>query len=170
MPAYPRPRRSDFSDRTVKNALTGDLERLQMSAVGRNIRLRDATGCSATRALDWFSPSATWKNCGTSSNWHTGQGRVRVLDPLYPLQVGATGLYWRSARSHTGKTSVRTTECRVTDAVTIAIGSRPENAFVVKCDDGRVERTTWYAPGAGPLAYHEAKKGRSPREAWVVAR
>lgn len=141
-----------------------------MRASGGRIRTEDAAGCRSTRLMDWFSPSVAWEGCGPSSKWRTGRAKVGVRDRLYPLEVGAKGRYRRWATAHTGETSVRTTDCRVTDAVTLDLGSRRTDAFVVACDDGRIERTTWYAPGEGPLAYRETHKRRGVREAWVVAR
>ncbi|MEO1331563.1 MAG: hypothetical protein AAFW46_18080, partial [Pseudomonadota bacterium] len=114
-------------------------------------------------------PSDSWAGCGSSKTWHTAQATVRVIDPLYPLQVGATGVYERSATSSiTGATSVRRSTCRVTDAVAVErAAAAPTPAYVVVCDDGRIERTTWFAPGVGPVAYREARKRRGLRKAWV---
>lgn len=170
MPPIVAPSRSEFFDRTVENRLSGGSETLRMHASGRRIRIESAAGCRSTRLLDWFSPSVAWEGCGGSDDWRAGRAKVGVRDPLYPLEVGATGRYRRWATSHTGETSVRTTDCRVADAVTLDLGGRRADAFVVACDDGRIERTTWYAPGEGPVAYREAHKRRGLREAWVVAR
>lgn len=137
---------------------------------GNGMRVKEADGCTWTRDRDWFSPSDSWAACGSSDDWHTASARVRVLDPLFPLRKGATGAYERRAVSHSGKVSTRTTRCEVTDAVALVRpGGARTPAFVVVCTDGRVERTTWYAPGEGPLAYREVHERDGVRDAWVVA-
>ncbi|MEM6489580.1 MAG: hypothetical protein AAF677_15145 [Pseudomonadota bacterium] len=169
MPSWPRPRRQEFRDRDVRDLLTGSEVALGLSASRNRLRIVDASGCRSTRPLDWFSPSTAWEGCGTSRNWHTAEAEVTVERSIYPLQVGARGRYTRRATSHTGRTSERTTECRVRDAVTVDLGLRRADAFEVRCDDGRIERTTWYSPGEGPIAYREAHVERGLRKAWVRA-
>lgn len=125
--------------------------------------------CRSTRLKDRFSPSVTLAGCGSSHDWHTARATVRVRESLYPLGVGAKRRYQRSAMSHTSAWSQRTTDCEVRDAVTLDLGRRLADAFEVSCDDGRIERMTWYAPGKGPIAYRETHHRRGVREAWVLA-
>ncbi|MEM9783379.1 MAG: hypothetical protein AAF899_13005 [Pseudomonadota bacterium] len=146
---------------------TGD-EALRVRRFGNGYRVREANGCVWTRIPDWFAPSDSWAACGDSANWHTASARVEVLDPLFPLEIGATGRYRRAATSFTGKTSTRTTDCTVTGAVTLTTpGGRTTPALVATCSDGRIVRTTWYAPDLGPVAYREVHDRRGPRQAWV---
>jgi len=158
-----------FRSRRIRNLLTGREELLEIAPRGAHVAITDETGCRSIRPRDWFSPSLSWAGCGSSEEWHTAEAEVRVEDPLYPLRLGATGVYERHAVSHTGKRSTRTTTCEVTDTVAVDLGSREAPAFVVECDDGRILRTTWYAPTEGPVAYREVHKKRGLREAWVVA-
>ncbi|MEM7496853.1 MAG: hypothetical protein AAF371_02530 [Pseudomonadota bacterium] len=160
--------RSELGNRRVRDLMDGGTVVLEMSASGSRLRLVEADGCRSTRLLDWFSPSLAWADCGNSKHWHTAEARVGIEASLYPLRPGATGRYRRSAVSHTGRKSERVTDCRVTDAVTVDLGARVADAFEVVCDDGRIERTTWYAPGEGPVAYREAHRERGLREAWVL--
>lgn len=142
IPPHPDPEPSEFSDRAVENRLTGERAVLRMRASARRLRITDATGCRATRLLDWFSPSVAWEGCGRSDVWHTGRAKVGLRDSLYPLEPGATGRYQRWATSHTGDTSVRTTDCRVSGAVTLDLGARRADTFVIRCKGGRIERIT----------------------------
>ncbi|MEM6421159.1 MAG: hypothetical protein AAF698_01125 [Pseudomonadota bacterium] len=164
-----RPGPAVFGDRWVRDLANGGEERLGLSASRRRIHLSDADGCEATRLMDWFSPSVAWSGCGNSDNWHTASAKVGVRGSLYPLRVGGRGRYERWATAHTGKTSFRTTDCVVSDAVTLDLGRRRADAFEVRCDDGRIERITWFAPNEGPIAYREAHHSRGLRQAWVVA-
>jgi len=153
---------------TVTNLIDGSTQTYAVSAYGNGARVRESDGCVWTRSDDWFAPSDSWANCGESRNWHTGNAAVRQLDSLYPLQVGSVGRYERQARSHTGRSYTRETRCEVTDAVEVL---RPEQgatpAYVVECDDSRRVRTTWYAPGEGPIAYRESHRSNGLEEAWI---
>lgn len=135
---------------------------------GNGVRVRESSGCVWTRADDWFSPSDSWANCGSSSNWHTAQAQVRELDSLYPLQVGSTGRYERTAVSHSGRSYTRETRCEVVDAVEVLRPGRAATpAFVVECDDTSRRRTTWYARDEGPIAYREEHHRNGVEEAWL---
>jgi hypothetical protein len=158
----------EFSSMTVRSLLDGSTAHIAMQTEGQRIRVSDPKGCVSTRPLDWFSPSDSFTGCGSSPDWQSATAEVRVLDSLYPLTVGGTGSYWRRAVSSTGDVSTRETDCEVTDAVAVALPEKGETpAYVVRCDDGRIERTTWYAPGTGPVAYREAHESKGVREAWV---
>lgn len=166
--AAPRIPHPTLGSMTVLNVMSDRIERIAIEPFGNGVRGREANGCTWTRQANWFSPSDSWAACGTSRSWRTARAEVRVLDPLYPLEVGATGTYRREAVSQTGRKSNRVTECEVTGAVTVeatAEGTVP--ALVVDCDDGRVTRTTWYAPGRGPVAYREVHRKHGVRDAWV---
>lgn len=164
------PSRAEFSSMTVKSLLDGETSSYTVSRYGNGVRVREGSGCVWTRARDWFSPSDSWANCGTSKSWHTAQASVRILDPLYPLEVGSTGSYERRAVSLTGDVSVRETRCEVISAVEVLRPGRTATpAYVVECDDGRRTRTTWYAPGEGPVAFREEHRSRGVEEAWVRA-
>ncbi|MGM0583550.1 MAG: hypothetical protein ACQEUZ_02720 [Pseudomonadota bacterium] len=134
---------------------------------GEGIRGRQENGCVWTR-LDWFAPSDSWRDCGDSSNWRAASGRTRELDPLYPLQAGATGRYAREVVSHTGREQARVTECEVTGAeAVLREGAEPAPAWVVVCSDGKRRRTTWYSPAEGPVAYRQVHPEDGVEEAWV---
>ncbi|MEL7139486.1 MAG: hypothetical protein AAFP67_10580 [Pseudomonadota bacterium] len=165
----PSPSSASLTDRRIRNLIDDRTEVLSMQASRNRLSLVEPDGCQSTRFKDWFSPSVAWSGCGTSRNWHKARAEVDVLESLYPLRIGATGQYRRFATSHTGKCSERTTNCLVRDAVTLDLGRRDADAFEVRCDDGRVERVTWYAPGEGPIAYREAHHRTGVREAWVLA-
>ena len=168
LPALRHPSPAEFRSMTVTSLLDGRTARIRVTPFGNGVRIHEQDGCISTRVLDWFSPSDSYANCGGSKDWHTASGTVRVIDELYPLAVGSTGLYERRAVSHTGKVSTRETRCEVTDAVELhSPGGRSHAAFVVTCDDGRVRRTTWYSPGMGPVAYREEHRKDGVREAWV---
>lgn len=169
LPPAAKPGRAAFGDRRIVDLISGRETTLRLSASGNRIRVEDASGCRSTKLMDWFSPSVAWSGCGTSDDWQTGRAKVGVRTAPYPMTVGARGRYQRWATSHTGKTSMRTTDCVVRDAVTIAAGRRETDAFVVECDDGRVRRTTWLSPAEGPVAYREEHRTRGLREAWVVS-
>ena len=162
------PSRSEFSSIRARSLIDGSKFNLKVGGHKRGIKVRETGGCTWTRPADWFSPSTSWSNCGTSRNWHTATARVRVTNSLYPLKVGATGRYVRSAVSHTGRKHTRTTRCKVTKAVEVLRrGKAATPAFVVACNDGKRLRTTWYAPGIGPIAYREMHKKNGLQEAWV---
>ena len=153
---------------TVQSLLDGTIAHIAVQPQGDRLRVDDGRGCIAMRPRDWFSPSEAYSGCGGSGDWSSATGEVRVLESLYPLTVGSTGRYWRHLVSATGQSSTRETQCRVTDLVAVALPTRPETpAYVVRCDNGRIQRTTWYAPGIGPVAYREEHKARGVREAWL---
>lgn len=163
-----RPSANALSSMTVTDLKNGSRKTYAVKAYGNGVRVSEGNGCIWTRAGDWFSPSDSWSNCGSSGNWHTGQARVRELDSLYPLRVGSVGSYQRSAVSHTGRSYSRTTRCKVTDAVEVLRQAQAATpAYVVRCDDSRRVRTTWYAPGEGPIAYREVHRRNGLEEAWV---
>ncbi len=163
-----RPSANALSSMTVTDLENGSRKTFSVKSFGNGVRVREGNGCVWTRAGDWFSPSDSWANCGTSSNWHTGQAKVRELDSLYPLRVGSVGSYQRSAVSHTGRSYSRKTRCEVTDAVEVLREGRAATpAYVVKCNDSRRVRTTWYAPSEGPIAYREVHRRNGLEEAWV---
>ena len=163
-----RPSAGSIRSMTVTSLEDGTHKRFSVRPFGNGVRVTEGSGCVWTRAGDWFSPSDSWANCGTSGNWHTGQAKVRELDSLYPLKVGSIGRYERRAVSHTGRTYTRETRCEVTDAVEVLRPGRAATpAVVVECDDSRRRRTTWYAPKEGPIAYHEMHRRNGVEEAWV---
>lgn len=168
IPPVQRPASRAFSTMTVTSLEDGSRKTYSVKPYGNGVRVSEGNGCIWTRAGDWFSPSDSWSNCGSSGNWHTGQAKVRELDSLYPLRVGSVGSYQRNAVSHTGRSYNRTTRCKVTDAVEVLRqGRAAAPAYVVKCNDSRRVRTTWYAPGQGPIAYQEVHRRSGLEEAWV---
>ncbi len=168
IPAAGRPNAEEFESMTVESLIDGSDHTFTVRAYGNGIRVRESDGCAWTRAADWFSPSDSWADCGDSRNWHTAQARVRELDSLYPLKVGSIGRYQRQAVSHTGRRYSRQTRCEVTDAVELLRPGRAATpAYVVECDDSRRLRTTWYAPGEGPIAYREVHFRKGVEEAWI---
>ena len=163
-----RPDFGQSDSMTVTSLTDGSAKTFSVSPYGDGVRVRQSDGCVWTRSGDWFSPSDSWANCGESRNWHTAQAQVRELDSLYPLQIGSTGRYQRSAVSHSGRSYTRETRCEVTDAVEVLrSGQAATPAYVVECDDTRRLRTTWYAPGEGPIAYRERHFRNGVEEAWV---
>ncbi|WP_282606120.1 hypothetical protein [Pelagibius sp. Alg239-R121] len=163
-----KPTAAELRSMTVTSLENGERMSFSVRSFGNGIRVTEDSGCVWTRAGDWFSPSDSWSNCGVSNNWHTGQAKVRELDSLYPLKVGSVGRYERSAVSHTGRSYTRETRCEVTDAVEVVRpGQIATPAFVVECNDKSRRRTTWYAPGKGPVAYHEVHRRNGVEEAWV---
>lgn len=172
-PPHPvgRPSLSEMRGMTVTSLMDDSDKSYHVSRYGNGVRVQESDGCIWTSAADWFSPSDSWANCGDSQNWHTAQAQVRELDPLYPIQIGSIGRYEREAVSHSGKSYRRETRCEVTDAVSVLRpGKAPTPAFVVECDDSRRERTTWYAPGEGPIAYREVHRRKGLQEAWIRAK
>lgn len=160
------PLRDGFAYRDL---LTGDTKRMAVTRLGADaVRVQQSDGCVWTRWGDWFAPSDSWAACGDSRNWHTGSAQVRVADPIWPLSVGAEGRFERRAVSHTGRTYTRETICRVRDQVAVVReGRAPTPVFVVDCADGKRVRTTWYAPGEGPVAFRKWQEGDGVEEAWV---
>jgi len=154
------------SFRTV-SLLDGSAGRFDIELKQGGMHVRDADGCQWHRGLDWFAPSLSWRDCGSSRNWHTGTARVSVDRPIYPLRVGSRGAYTRSATSHTGRSYTRTTRCTVENAVEVVRDAgQVTPAYVVACDDGRRERRTWYAPGVGPLAFVQTHHKKGVERAW----
>ena len=152
----------------VKNLLDGQIHRLRISRAGNGIRVNEPDGCIWTRSQDWFAPSDSFARCGTSKDWHTAKARVRGEGSLFPLRVGNTVTYERRAVSWNGKRSIRRSRCVVDDTVEVLRpGKGATPAYVVVCNDGRVRRTTWYAPRKGPVAYHEIDRDNRVRDAWV---
>ncbi len=161
------PLRSELGTIRFTQLATGAPGQIRLSLGAGTLRAAEDDGCIWHRAADWFAPSRSWQNCGTSKKWRTGRGKVRVLSSLYPLEVGATGEYEREARSDGGQVSVRRTRCEVTDAVDVVGASgKASPAFVVECNDGRRVRKTWYAPNVGPVAYVQTHRKRGVEDAW----
>ena len=167
--AVQRPSAGSWSNLTVENRETGAIETLAVSsASSQSLSFLDARGCAYTRANDWFSPSETWANCGTSTNWRDARASVTTSGSLWPLQVGQTAEYTRRAvSSRTGEQSTRTTRCEVVDAVQVLRHSGELTpAFKVECDDGRRVRTTWWSPEEGPVFYMQRHERRGLEAAW----
>lgn len=152
-----------------RDLLTGATGRMSVSKVRPDaVRVRQSDGCVWTRWGDWFAPSDSWAGCGDSATWHTGRAEVRPAGSVWPLRVGNTARFGRDAVSHTGRSYSRETACRVTDAVAVVReGHAPTPAFVVDCRDGKRLRTTWYAPGEGPIAFRKWHESNGVEEAWV---
>lgn len=152
----------------VRNLAAGTTETLEIRRFGNGVRVTEPSGCTWTKGIDWFAPSDSFANCSTSKNWRTATAEVRQLQSIFPMQVGARGAYHRRAVSSTGKFSERRTDCQVMDAVDVVLPSaQVVPAYVVACYDGRVRRTTWFAPDIGPVAYREVHDKRGLRDAWV---
>lgn len=162
-----RPTLTRMSTMQVKNLRTGQTDELRVTRFGNGVRVQETDGCTWTRAIDWFAPSDSFAGCGTSKNWHTAQAQVEREGSLFPLRVGNRAVYQRDAVSWNGRTSSRRTECEVIDTAEVLRPGGATPAYVVRCDDGRVTRTTWYAPVEGPIAYHEERQGRGVRDAWI---
>jgi hypothetical protein len=137
--------------------------------VGRGVaEIRQSDGC-VWRSDDWFAPATAWRDCGDSRNWHTGRAEISGGAGLWPLRLGAEARFTRRAVSHTGRSYTRETTCRVTDAVEVLrAGRQPTPAFVVDCDDGKRVRTTWWAPGEGPVAFRKTHEENGIEELWVA--
>ncbi|NIA72421.1 hypothetical protein HBA54_27920 [Pelagibius litoralis] len=160
----------DLSSMTVTSLMDGSRKTYTVRPYGNGIRVRESNGCVWTRSDDWFSPSDSWANCGDSKNWHTARAKVRELDSLYPLKVGSVGRYERRAVSSSGRSYTRETRCEVTNAVDVLRpGQAATPAYVVVCKDTRRTRTTWFAPGEGPIAYREVHRRNGVEVAWLRA-
>ncbi|MEO1539401.1 MAG: hypothetical protein AAFU59_03390 [Pseudomonadota bacterium] len=171
LPMLARPAKGQFRSFVLSDMRSGVEGPMTFRAKGRRLRVEEPDGCTWRSSLDWFSPSTSWEGCGTSRNWHTGSAQVSVLDPLYPLKIGARGVYERVATSHTGRTYTRQTICRVTGAEQVVRGNGALSpAYVVACDDGKRVRTTWYAPDDGPVAYVQRHAVEGIEDAWVRVR
>lgn len=168
LPPVANPSRRHLSSMEVVDLSNGAVRRLSVSTFGNGFRVRESDGCVWTRDADWFSPSDSWANCGTSKNWRTAQASVKRDASIYPLQIGSTGAYTRVATTPSGERSTRQTRCQVTGAETVERpGGTATPAYVVVCDDGRIRRTTWFSPSEGPVAYREEHRRRGLRDAWV---
>jgi hypothetical protein len=125
-------------------------------------------GCTYRRN-DWFAPSIAWRNCGDSKQWHSGTAAVVGGEGLWPLRLGAETRFSRSATSHTGRSHARDTTCRVSETVEVLrTGHAPTPAFVVDCADGKRVRTTWWAPGEGPVAFRKTHEDKGIEELWIA--
>ena len=166
LPVVEQPRA--FGGFQVASLIDGSNSSFDVQPYGNGVRVRENDGCVWTRTADWFSPSDSWANCGTSQNWHSAQAQVRQLDSLYPLRIGSQGRYERQSTSHTGRTRTRQTVCQVTGAVDVVRPGHPDTpAYVVECDDTKRVRTTWYAPGQGPIAFTQVSNTRGLEESWI---
>ena len=135
---------------------------------GGVVEVRQSDGC-VWRRDDWFSPSSWWRGCGDSANWRDGGAEVSGGAGLWPLRLGAEGRFQRRAVSHTGRSYERETVCRATEAVEVLRDGRaPAPAFVVDCSDGKRVRTTWWAPGEGPVAFRKTHRDKGVEELWVA--
>lgn len=132
--------------------------------------IADSAGCAAVKAPDWFAPALEWSNCGDADLAPAGSARVRVPDPLYPIERGAVGVYEVSATLADGATAERIVTCRVEDVTSVfRADSAVTPAYVVACEDGARTATTWYAPEDGPLAFIRTDAAGAVAEAWVRA-
>lgn len=133
----------------------------------RGIEVTQSNGC-VWRRDDWFAPSEYWRNCGDSRDWQNGEALVSGGDGLWPLRIGAQARWTRTARSSTGRSFERVTVCSVDDAVEVLRDDHPPTpAFVVACNDGKRERTTWWAPDEGPVAFRVVHGEKGIEELWV---
>lgn len=148
---------------------TGATITLQPRAIGaRTVEVRQSDGC-VWRRDDWFAPSSRWRGCGDSASWRDGSAEVSGGDGLWPLRIGAEGRFRRRATSATGRTLARDTICRVDSAVEVLRADQPATpAFVVACDDGKRVRTTWWAPGEGPIAFRKTHRDKGVEAVWVA--
>lgn len=164
-----RPRAPLEGDIAALSLLTGAPIAISVERQGDAVRVRESDGCVWSRRGDWFTPSEAWSGCGAGANWRDGAAEVRQLASLWPMQVGAEGRWTREAVSGTGRRYQRDTTCRVVGAEAVIrpnAGSTP--AFKVVCDDGGKRfRTTWYAPGIGPVAFVKRHAENGVEEAWV---
>jgi hypothetical protein len=158
------PLTADFSARDL---MTGGTLRLDASYRNGRATVRQSDGCVWTRSGDWFTPSSAWENCDGGA-WATGSAEVRAIGSLWPLREGAQGAFQRTARSAGGDSYDRRTDCRVTGAETVIRESGARTpAWVVACRDGKRTRTTWFAPGEGPVAFRKVHDRNGVEEAWV---
>ena len=163
LPPLPRPARVLDGTLVARDSLTGAAMILMTQILrGGAVRVRRHDGCM------WERASRRWADCGDSRNWRTGTARITGGDGLWPLREGASARWQRHAVSHTGRGYRRETVCRVTDSVAVLReGRAPTPAFVVDCADGKRLRTTWYAPGEGPVAFRKTHREKGVEEAWV---
>jgi hypothetical protein len=162
------PKARDWRDMRVVSLTDGAESTMRVGPLGAGVRVRQGDGCVWTRAADWFSPSDSWESCGGSKNWRTGTAKVTELASIWPLRPGAEGRYRRVATSATGRTYERETVCQVRGArEVLREGRAPTPAYEVACEDGKRTRTTWYAPGEGPIAFRVVHAENGVEEAWV---
>jgi hypothetical protein len=157
---------------TAQDLLTGATLRFDVAPEGpaaeRRVRVRQSDGCVWSRGGDWFAPSSSWSRCDDSRHWNTGRADVRQTASLWPLRPGAEGRWTRRATSPTGQSYTRETVCRVRGAeAVLREGRAPTPAHVVVCRDGKRTRTTWFAPGEGPVAFRKVHDENGVEEAWV---
>jgi len=153
----------------AEDLLTGEEMRLTPRPVGaRSVEVTEPDGCRWRRD-DWFAPSTWWRGCGEADSWRDGRAELTGGAGLWPLRLGAEARWRRRAESSAGRAYVRDTVCRVEDAVELLRpGREPAPVFVVACDDGKRVRTTWWAPGEGPLAFRVARRGQGVEQVWVA--
>ena len=164
-----RPARPLAAPVSARDPRDGAPVTLTPRALGRGaVEVRQSDGCVWRRG-DWFAPSTFWRGCGDSDAWRDGEARVAGGAGLWPLRLGAEGRFDRRAVSSTGRRYRRETVCRVDDAVEVLReGRAPTPAFVVNCDDGKRVRTTWWAPGEGPVAFRKTHRNDGVEELWVA--
>jgi len=165
--AAARPAAPLSADFKARDLLTGQIVAFDATRRGGAVTVRQSDGCVWTRRGDWFAPSSAWRGCGDGS-WAAGRAEVRETAALWPLTEGARGGFTRVATSATGRTFTRDTACRVTGAEAVIRESGAKTpAWVVACDDGKRTRTTWWAPGEGPVAFRAKHRKNGVEEAWV---
>jgi hypothetical protein len=167
MTAADKPAAPLSGDFAVRDLLTGERITFDVRRSGDGVRVRQSDGCAWTRSGDWFAPSSAWENCDVGQ-WASGSAQVRRTASIWPLREGASGAYSRNATSSTGRSYARDTTCRVTgsESVVRESGARTP-AWVVQCRDGKRTRTTWGAPGEGPVAFRKVHDSNGVEEAWV---
>ena len=111
---------------------------------------------------------STGATAATAATGGTATPTSRGGDGLWPLRIGAQKRWTRTARSSTGRSHQRVTTCNVDDAVEVLRDNHPPTpAFVVACNDGKRERTTWWAPEEGPVAFRVVHGEKGIEELWV---
>jgi hypothetical protein len=168
-PPAARPARPLTAAIDASDPRNGEAIRLTPRALGGGaVEVRQSDGC-VWRRDDWFAPSTFWRGCGDSATWRDGAAVVSGGDGLWPLRIGAEGRFRRRATSATGRTLARETVCRIDSAVEVLRAGQPATpAFVVDCDDGKRVRTTWWAPGEGPIAFRKTHRDKGVEEVWVA--
>lgn len=155
-------------DFAARDLVTGAAISFDVASRGEAVTARQTDGCVWTRRGDWFAPSFAWENCDGGGAWTTGRAEVREIASIWPLREGAEGGFTRNAVSASGRTYVRETRCRVTGAESVIRESGALTpTWVVDCEDGKRTRTTWWAPGEGPIAFRKSHKTHGVEEAWV---
>ena len=145
--------RYEEGDSLVQMDLKNDKEvTIVISEVAENGAYRgtSTTGCSWTNDGDFFSPSSSWDNCGTSPNWNKGRTQqVSSEGTLWPLEVGNKASWKVTDYSNiTGeKGSTGTRNCEVKSVVNITVAMGDIDAYKVVCSrdyGNRVVTRTWY--------------------------